>query len=230
MSDASTSEPGLAADDPRVVQMLSTEHWSVLSARSLAYNETFTRAGMFLSFLSMSTVALGLLAQGAGFGRDFRVIAAIVLGFDLVVGLSTYLRILGASYDDLVALHGMSRIRHGYTDIAPVVRRYFTAPVNDDVESVLQAYPSAWGDTALGGVFYGLSTTMGMVGLSVSALGGVFAGVVTSLVTSSGSVFMLVGIAGVVLFFVVLATTTYKLVTITQARLPTMFPANEGDA
>lgn len=36
-------------DDPRVLQILTTEHWSLLSARSLAYNEAFTRAGMFLT-------------------------------------------------------------------------------------------------------------------------------------------------------------------------------------
>ena len=231
MSEPNASEEpdgstALAADDPRVIQMLSTEHWSVLSARSLAYNETFTRAGMFLSFLSMSTVALGLLAQGTGFGRDFRVISAIVLAFDLVIGLSTYLRMVGTGYDDLVALHGMSRIRHGYTEIAPVVGRYFTAPIHDDVASVLTSYPSAWGQTALGQLLYVLSTTLGMVGLIVSAVGGVLAGVVTSLVTDGG-ISMLVGGAGALLLFIMLSVATFKWAGTAHASLPAKFPAQD---
>ena len=43
--------------DPRTLQILSTEHWSLLAARSLVYNEAFARAGMFLSFLSATLVA-----------------------------------------------------------------------------------------------------------------------------------------------------------------------------
>ena len=39
-------------DDPRALTILTTEHWSLLSARSLVYNEAFSRAGMFLSFLA----------------------------------------------------------------------------------------------------------------------------------------------------------------------------------
>ena len=71
-----SSPPGpvTSLEDPRALQILSTEHWSLLSARSLAYNEAFTRGGMFLSFLSMSFVALALLAQGMSFDREFLII------------------------------------------------------------------------------------------------------------------------------------------------------------
>ena len=44
-------QPVVSLDDPRVVQILATEHWSLLASRSLAYNEAFTRGGMFLAFL-----------------------------------------------------------------------------------------------------------------------------------------------------------------------------------
>src|SRR3989337_1720793 len=79
---SSPPNPVTSLDDPRALQILSTEHWSLLSARSLAYNEAFTRGGMFLSFLSMSFVALALLAQGMSFDREFLIIAAVVLAFD----------------------------------------------------------------------------------------------------------------------------------------------------
>ncbi len=62
-------------DDPRVVQILGTEHTSLLSARSLAYNEAFVRAGMFLTFLSTSFIALALLADAMSFSRQFLTVA-----------------------------------------------------------------------------------------------------------------------------------------------------------
>jgi hypothetical protein len=49
-SDAPVT-PVTSLDDPRALQILTTEHWSLLTARSLANNEAFTRGGMFLSFL-----------------------------------------------------------------------------------------------------------------------------------------------------------------------------------
>src|SRR5687768_9183503 len=48
--------------DPGVLQILSTEHWGLLSARSLVYNEAFTRVGSFLTLVSLSFVGLALLA------------------------------------------------------------------------------------------------------------------------------------------------------------------------
>lgn len=43
-------DPVTSLDDPRAVQILTAEHGSLLSARSLAYNEAFVRGGNFLSF------------------------------------------------------------------------------------------------------------------------------------------------------------------------------------
>src|SRR5918995_840448 len=113
--------PIASIDDPRTIQILSTEHWSLLGARSLAYNEAFVRAGMFLTFLSMSFVGLALLAQAMSFGEEFLSVAALVLAFDFVVGLTTFMRMNGANLDDLRANHGMARIRHAYTEITPLV-------------------------------------------------------------------------------------------------------------
>ncbi len=73
--------------DPRALQILSTEHWSLLTARSLVYNETFTRGGMFLTLLSASLVALGFAYQGSGGGGDFPLIVVAVLTLDLFVGV-----------------------------------------------------------------------------------------------------------------------------------------------
>ena len=171
--------------DPRVLQILSTEHWSLLSARGLAYNEAFTRGGMFLTFLSTSFVALALFSTAMSFGDDFLIVAAVVLAFDFIMGLLTYGRILGANGDDLRAVHGMSRIRHAYTQIAPVTTPYFTAGTHDDMEGVMVTYgaPPTGG---FGDIVYGLTTSGGMIGLITSMVGGVFVAVAALLVGATG--------------------------------------------
>ena len=95
---------------------------------------------MFLTFLSMSFVALALFSSAMSFGSDFLTVAAVVLAFDVVLGLATYGRIAAANVDDLRALHGMARVRHAYTQIAPMVEPYFTTATHDDLDSVLTAY------------------------------------------------------------------------------------------
>ncbi len=218
--------PVASLDDPRVLQILSTEHWSLLSSRSLAYNEAFTRGGMFLSFLSMSFVALALLAQGMSFGQEFLTIAAIVLAFDFVIGLTTYGRIIGANEDDLRAVHGMARIRHGYTQIAPIVTPYFTSGTHDDVAGINLSYgdpPS----TGAGLVLYGLTTSGGMIGLIVSMVGGVLTGVLSLMVGASGAGAVWIGVGGAVVVYCVLALLTTGRIPRKQAKLPVLFPSRE---
>jgi hypothetical protein len=213
-------------DDPRVLQILSTEHWSLLTSRSLAYNEAFIRGGMFLTFLSMSFVALALLAQAMSFGDEFLTIAAVILAFDLVIGLATFGRIAGANEDDLRALHGMARIRHGYTQIAPIVTPYFTTATHDDMPAVLQGYGNM-PSTAAGSVLYGLTTSGGMIGLIVSMVGGVLAAVLAILVGASGGSAVWIGIVGGVLFAGTLGAVAAARIPRTQATLTARFPSDE---
>jgi hypothetical protein len=219
--------PVTSLHDPRAIQILSTEHWSLLSARSLAYNEAFTRGGMFLTFLSMSFVALALLAQGMSFDEQFLTVAAVVLAFDLVIGLTTYGRIVGANEDDLRAIHGMARIRHGYTQIAPIVAPYFTTATHDDMAGIDLSYGNPPSSGA-GLIFYGLTTSGGMIGLIVSMVGGVLIGVLALIIGEPGGWAVWIGVAGAVGVFTVLALATFGRIPRTQAKLTVRFPSNEG--
>ena len=218
--------PIATLDDPRVIQILSTEHWSLLASRGLAYNEAFIRGGMFLTFLSMSFVALALLAQGMNFGEQFLTIAAIVLALDFVVGITTYGRIMAANVDDLRAVHGMARIRHGYTQIAPIVAPYFTSATHDDLASVSSAYGSP-PSSGLGLIYYGLTTSGGMIGLIVSMVGGVLAGVLGLIFGVPGDLAVWIGMAGAVLVFGLIVILTAGRVPRHQATLGVLFPAPE---
>ena len=230
MESASRSapEPVATLDDPRAIQILSTEHWSLLASRSLAYNEAFTRGGMFLTFLSMSFVALALLAQAMSFEAQFLTVASIVLAFDFVIGLATYGRINGANVDDLRAVHGMARIRHGYTEIAPILAPYFTSPTHDDMVSLMTAYGSP-SSSGIGLILYGLTTSGGMIGLITSMVGGVLAAVLGLLLGVSGGLAVWVGLGGGVLVFAMLLLLTTGAVARNQPGLPALFPASEEE-
>src|SRR3954466_6932486 len=126
--------PGGASpfDDPRAVQMLSTEHWSLLATRSLSWNESFARAGLFLSVLSATAVALALVAQATQFGGGFVAFALVMLPVDLFVGLATFTRLDEVNTEDQYWVAGMNRLRHAYLEITPGLRPYFISGTSDD--------------------------------------------------------------------------------------------------
>jgi hypothetical protein len=233
MSPDSRSQPeadlaGSAVDassadaNARILQILSTEHWSLLAQRSLVYNEAFTRVGTFLTLMSMSLVALALLAQAMTSG--LLVVAALTLGFDLLVGLATIGRVLGAVDDDLRAMHGMSRIRHGYVEVAPELRSYFTTPVHDDVRSVMAGYGKP--HVGLTGIFYFLSTSLGLMVLLVSVLAGVLTVVAMLAAGATPGISVPAGVAVAVAAFVGLGVLSRRSILAGQSALESRFPAD----
>ena len=166
-----------ALDDPRTLQILSTEHWSLLASRSLSYNEAFTRAGMFLTFLGASLVALGLISAATGFTPRLALIAVVILATDLFIGLATLGRILDAGQEEMACVAGMNRIRHAYREMVPGVEPYFVTPFHDDPASVLSAYGGAR-PGIMGGLLHGVTTTPALVGVVDSIVAGALATVV----------------------------------------------------
>ena len=118
------------------LQILSTEHWSLLASRSLAWNESFSRAGMYLSTLSGALVALGLIGGVDGFRDAFFVVSLVVLPVVLFVGIGTWFRMGATNYHDAVTVAGMNRIRAAYLEIAPELAPYFVMGVHDDSHGV----------------------------------------------------------------------------------------------
>src|SRR5688500_6591166 len=114
------------------LQILSTEHWSLLASRSMAWNESFARGGMFLATLSGAIVALALVAQATDFGEGFRIFGLVILPVVLFVGIGTNFRMGFSNYHDALCVQGMNRIRAGYLEIAPDLDRYFVMGSTDD--------------------------------------------------------------------------------------------------
>src|SRR5262245_9304751 len=150
----STVPPGVR------LQILSTEHWSLLATRSLAYNESFSRAGMFLSVLSGAVVALALVAQATGFQEGFDLFAIVLLPVVLFIGIATFVRLVQVNNEDVQWVYGMNRLRHAYLEIDPSVGPYFTTAWHDDEVGMLVSIGSRPGGSTF---LHGLITTPGML-------------------------------------------------------------------
>jgi hypothetical protein len=114
------------------LQILNAEHQSLLAARSLAWNESFARAGMYLSILSASIVALGLIAGIDKLGDVFVTFAVVILPVVLFVGIVTVTRMGIANYHEGLTVWGMNRIRAAYLELAPDLEPYFVMGTHDD--------------------------------------------------------------------------------------------------
>ena len=134
---AGSAAPGAAPTPVQIrLQILSTEHWSLLASRSLAWTEIFSRAGMYLSTLSGSMVALGLVGGVDGFGNAFFTFALVLLPIVEFVGVGTWIRMGVSNYHDAITIYGMNRIRGAYLEIAPELAPYFVMGVHDDPRGI----------------------------------------------------------------------------------------------
>jgi hypothetical protein len=128
---------GTGLDDPRALQILSTEHWSLLATRGLIWNESFARAGLFLSLLSASVVALSLIGTQS---PDFLNFALILLPVTLFIGVATFFRLDDANREEALWMAAMNRIRHAYVSIVPAVADRLVTGYTDDPMGVGRSY------------------------------------------------------------------------------------------
>lgn len=162
--------------DPRALQILTAEHNSLVAMRALAYNEAFSRAGMFLSFLSATLIVIGFLVGSQGLSPGILPVAAVLLLADLYIGAATTGRLIAASREDLRCVRGMNRIRHAYREMVPGIEPYFITGFHDDVRGVLATYGDVLASGFLRNVLHGLTTTVGMVAtIDAMILGALFA-------------------------------------------------------
>jgi hypothetical protein len=209
------------------LQILSTEHWSLLASRSLAWNETFARAGMFLTTLTGAIVALALIAQASAFGDTFRLFVLLILPVVLFIGLATYLRIGMSNYHDAQCVIGMNRIRHAYLELAPDLERYFVMSAHDDPHGIgisMGFEPSTRNGIPLVGF---VSATPLVVAVLDSVLAGVIAALAAIQVGVASPVAYLVGLAGFLVVFVGLAAYTRRRIARTISGYRPLFPGPE---
>jgi hypothetical protein len=122
---------------PHALQILTTEHWSLLAARSLVYTEAMSRTSIYVAALTGSVVALALVAQATDFGTGFVAFALVLLPVVYFLGLVTIVRLSQVNREDALWVQGMNRIRHAYLELAPELEPYFVTSRYDDDDGIL---------------------------------------------------------------------------------------------
>ncbi|WP_205791329.1 hypothetical protein [Microbacterium sulfonylureivorans] len=134
--DPSESDAALG----RRAQMLATEHWGLLAARSTAQSEVLTRITIFLTLVSAGLLTIGLLGQATKFDGWFAGAALAILGFLALIGLMTQMRVFNVAEEDLMYVIAMNRLRGAYVDLDPPIERYFLAATADDMLGSQRTY------------------------------------------------------------------------------------------
>lgn len=145
MGPSGTTPPGQDFGTDKVppaveAQLLATEHWSLLATRSTAQSEVLTRISILLTLVSASVVSLALVGQATEFSGRFRGFALALLGFVLVAGTLTLIRVHNASEEDMALVIGMNRLRAAYVRLAPNVEHHLIASRFDDDDGVAHTY------------------------------------------------------------------------------------------
>jgi hypothetical protein len=174
------------------LQIMTTEHFVLQTARSGTIQEANQRANLFLTSVSSAIIALAFVAQVTQMGGPFVLFSLIVPPCLYFIGLVTFVRAVQVGIEDMVHARGIARIRHYYVERAPVLQRYLIHSTHDDRSAVLVdkgLKSSPW-------QFF--VTTAGMVSTINGAIAGVFAGVVATSVI--GLAITLSVIAGLLMF------------------------------
>jgi hypothetical protein len=169
--------------DPRALQILATEHSSLVAVRSMLWNESFARAALFLSVLSACVVALSLIGTERA---DFVAFALVLLPVALFVGAATFVRIDDSNREEIRWVVATNRIRHAYVTMVPEVADRFVSGVTDDANGVLESYGLAPG--AGYSLLHFFVTIPGMVAVVNGVLAGVIAATAASAAGSTTAV------------------------------------------
>jgi type III secretory pathway component EscS len=159
-------------DDPRALDILTTEHWSLLSTRALGYQEMFGRTTIFVAILSGTVVALALLAQATDFRRETLWFALMLISVALFIGLATFVRSVAINYEDARWVTGMNLLRRAYLRIVPELEPFFVTGHEPDADGRDLAEGSP---QRLANLVNSLTTTSGVVAALNSLLTGALA-------------------------------------------------------
>jgi hypothetical protein len=211
------------------LQILATEHWSLLATRSLTYTESLGRVTIFLAILSGAVIALALVAQADRFGTTFIWIAIPLLSVVLFAGIATISRLNALNRDDYRWVIGMNRLRHAYIQLHPELENHFITSPYDDLPGALQTLGIDVDDAAasrrIGSVFHVFQTLPGMLGVIVAAVAGAIGALVALAFAVPPLGAVLAAVAAFVLFLVLMRTWGRRTVTRVAPSLEPRFPS-----
>ena len=224
----SRAESGVATK----LQILATEHWSLLATRSLTYNESLARVNIFLAILSGAVIALALIAQADHFGRTFISIAIPVLLIVLYAGIATITRLTALNRADYRWVIGMNRLRNAYLEIHPELAPHFVASPYDDLHGALQTLgidvDEVTARRLLRSIFHLPQTLPGMLTVIVAAVAGAIAALSALAFAAPSPAIVLSAAAGFLLVMVLAAIRGRRSVSRLSPTLQPRFPSPPG--
>jgi hypothetical protein len=158
------------ATQEQILQFMTTEHFTLQTAKSATVAEANGRSALFMGSVSSAVVALAFIGQVSGMGEAFFLFGLVLFPSLFFLGVVTFDRVLQTALEDWVYTCEINRIRHYYAELAPEIKPYFIQSTHDDESGALQGMginPTRWQ--------YFL-TSSGMVAVINGILAGVFAG------------------------------------------------------
>jgi hypothetical protein len=123
-------------DPELLLTALTTEHFTLQTARAQTMSESSARASVYVLALSSTLVALGFIAQLDDVGTVFDVFALTVLPTLYLLGAVTFVRLVECGAEDFRYGMAINRIRHYYKDLAGDRAGLFLLSGHDDGEGV----------------------------------------------------------------------------------------------
>lgn len=212
------------------LQILATEHWSLLATRSLTYSESLARVNIFLAILSGAVIALALVAQADRFGPTFISVAIPMLLVVLFAGVATISRLTALNRDDYRWVIGMNRLRHAYLQLHPDLEPHFVASPYDDLPGALQTLgiDDVTAGRRLGSVLHLPQTLPGMLTVIVAAVAGAIGALAARAVAIPSWGVVLAAAAGFVLVLILMGISGRRSVTRLAPSLEPRFPSPSG--
>jgi hypothetical protein len=157
------------------VAFVTTEHFTLQTARTATVNEANGRASIYLATVSSVIVALAFIGQIAKLGTAFYAFAFVLLPCAFFVGVVTFDRVLQSSIEDGLLAARINRLRRFYLDFGPGLADYLTVPLPEDEPEAAMRQQGA-----SGGRWQTLLTVAGMIGVINSVVAGVFVALIAA--------------------------------------------------
>ena len=153
------------ASESALLLAVTTEHFTLQTARSATIVESNGRVTLFLGAVSSSTVAIALVGQLSGFGEEFFVFALTLLPALIFLGGATYARAIQNGIEDYKYARAINHIRNWYVTLHPDARGLLLLSTEETPDGVMQGVRNP--------KWQALFTTAGVVALIMSILIGV---------------------------------------------------------
>lgn len=213
-----------SAEPAQVVTIMTTEHFTLQTARSGTISDANGRSSLYLSSVSGVLVALAFVGQVSNLGTAFYLFSLVLFPSLFFLGLVTFVRVLQTAIEDMVYARGINRIRHYYTEVAPQLKKYFILSTSDDMLGMQRNMGSIIPRFQL------YFTNAGMIAVINSVIGGVFFGLLLAFFFSTLPAWVYILVGAVILAISVALHQRFQEMQWTKAykSYPVVFPGEQN--